>query len=265
VGAHLLLEWPEGRDSRPLETLAELVRCGEGELHLFAAAPQEAPQGVRVHPLAALGEIRSLLSERSLVPDDCTLAGFTAAAYDAARAARVRFARLSDGAAWPQDRPLEHDFAGIPQLEAWFSQMLHLERGRWPIATVGGLVFREDGRALFVRTPKWSGRWGTPGGKIEYGEGHLDAFVREIAEETGLVATEPRVVLVQEALEDPDFVKKRHFLLVNLVARTATAEVRLNHESVESGWFSLRESLALDLNRPTRLLVEHLLRTGDTL
>ncbi|HNY30740.1 MAG TPA: NUDIX domain-containing protein [Fibrobacteria bacterium] len=141
----------------------------------------------------------------------------------------------------------------------WLEAQNQLDTCAWPIATVGGLVFRPDGRALFIRTAKWSGTWGVPGGKIDRGEKHLDAFRREIREETGLDVEDIRLCLVQDAISDPQFHRDRHFLLLNYVAQAILpVVVKLNHESLESGWYSLDEAWGLDLNRPTRQLVDHL-------
>lgn len=39
-----------------------------------------------------------------------------------------------------------------------------------PLPTVAALVSGPSGRVLLVRTTKWRGLWGVPGGKIEWGE-----------------------------------------------------------------------------------------------
>ncbi|NRA94816.1 MAG: dihydroneopterin aldolase [Planctomycetes bacterium] len=128
-----------------------------------------------------------------------------------------------------------------------------------PIATSGGLVFRPDGRALFIKTDKWLGKWGTPGGKIRCHERMDDAFIREVKEETGLDAENVEFVLAMDAIRHPEFYKPRHFLLLNFVGTTPGGEVRLNYEASASKWATLEEATELDLNEPTRQLVEELL------
>lgn len=40
----------------------------------------------------------------------------------------------------------------------------------FPLVTVGALVTNPEGQVLIVRTTKWRGFWGVPGGKVERGE-----------------------------------------------------------------------------------------------
>lgn len=265
----------------------EFVRCAVergGSARIVSSLPQrELERAVEGSGLADLlagihGGVRDktvllprVVADAGLSPDDCLMLGDMEHDLHAARAARVRACAVLHGYSSEATLRAEHPdevWRDLFDARSWLERHLMLETRAWPIATVGGLVFRpEDDRAFFVRTPKWSGRWGTPGGKIDYGEGHLDAFVREIGEETGLEVLDPRLVLVQDAIEEPEFVRPRHFLLLNLVGRVAHAPGiqahRLNHESVEGGWFSLDEALDLELNRPTRVLVEFL-RRGRT-
>ena len=67
-------------------------------------------------------------------------------------------------------------------------------------ATVGALIFNARGEVLMIRTHKWSGLWGIPGGKIKWGETSEAALRREIKEETNLKVTDIKFVLVQDCI-----------------------------------------------------------------
>jgi len=206
-----------------------------------------------------------LVRDTGLSPDDCLMLGDLGHDLDAARAARLRACAILHGYGAEAELRAHHPdeiWRDLHEAEAWLRRHLLLESRAWPIATVGGLAFRDDGKAYFVRTAKWSGLWGTPGGKIDYGEGHLEAFAREIREETGLEIVDAEMVLVQDAIEEPEFTRPRHFVLLNLVGRVSGGRERLNHESLEGGWFDLEEASRLQLNRPTRVLVDLLRSSG---
>jgi ADP-ribose pyrophosphatase YjhB (NUDIX family) len=133
-----------------------------------------------------------------------------------------------------------------------------MERHHFPIVTAGGLL-RDEGRdVLLVRTQKWSNLWGIPGGKVEYGETLEAAFLREILEETGLTAFHPRLVMVQDAIEHPEFYLPRHFVLVNYVAKVTGTRplVRLNDEAQDYLWIPLQDAAHMPLNGPTHALLE---------
>lgn len=127
-----------------------------------------------------------------------------------------------------------------------------------PVVTVGALVLDAAGRGLLVRTHKWHGRWGVPGGKIARGETAEAALKRELREETGLDVDEVRFVAVYEAIDSPEFFKPAHMILLNYTARTAgeAPAVALCDEAQEYRWASREEALALPLNSFTRALVE---------
>ena len=127
-----------------------------------------------------------------------------------------------------------------------------------PVSTVGGLIFDEAGRVLLIRTQKWSNLWGIPGGKIKLGESSVDALRRELKEETDLDIADIRFVLVQDCISSPEFYRDAHFILLNYTCHAAgmAPRVTLNEEAQESRWVTLAEALAMELNHPTRVLLE---------
>lgn len=135
--------------------------------------------------------------------------------------------------------------------------------GRIPISTVGALIFDNADRVLMVKTHKWSNRWGIPGGKIQWGETSEEALARELKEETGLDVEAIRFVLVQDCIHSTEFYRDAHFILLNYTCRARGAlDVVLNDEAQEYVWLPLSQALALDLNQPTRRLVEHVLNAA---
>jgi phosphoglycolate phosphatase len=130
---------------------------------------------------------------------------------------------------------------------------------RIPIATVGAVIFDQAGKALMLRTHKWSNLWGIPGGKIKFGETSEAALRREIKEETNLEVDDVRFVLVQDCIHSKEFYREAHFILLNYtcVARNPS-EVRLNDEAEEFRWLELSQCFSLPLNSPTRILLERI-------
>jgi phosphoglycolate phosphatase len=131
-----------------------------------------------------------------------------------------------------------------------------------PVVTVGALIFDATGRVLMIRTRKWSNLWGIPGGKVKGGESCPAALRREIREETGLDLERVEFALVQDCIHSTEFYRDAHFVLLNYTGHcTGQADVRLNEEAEEFRWVSVETALALPLNQPTRVLLEHVSRT----
>jgi phosphoglycolate phosphatase len=135
-------------------------------------------------------------------------------------------------------------------------QTKDFEESHPPIATVGALIFNDDGDVLMVRTHKWSDLWGIPGGKIKWGEPCEDALRREIKEETDLEICDVEFVLVQDCIHSKEFYREAHFILLNYTCRCAGGpRVTLNEEAREFRWVKPKEASAMPLNQPTRRLL----------
>ena len=132
-----------------------------------------------------------------------------------------------------------------------------------PIVTVGALIFDAASQALMIRTQKWSNLWGIPGGKIKFGEKSVEALRREIREETSLDIEEIKFVFVQDCIHSKEFYRDTHFVLLNYTCRcVGDPRVQLNDEAQEFRWASVHDALAMELNQPTRVLIETVLKTG---
>jgi ADP-ribose pyrophosphatase YjhB (NUDIX family)/phosphoglycolate phosphatase-like HAD superfamily hydrolase len=136
---------------------------------------------------------------------------------------------------------------------------VELDAPAHPICTVGAAVFDSSGRVLMVRTQKWSGLWGIPGGKVKFGETMADALRREIKEETNLEISEIRFILAQDCIHSKEFYREAHFVLLNYTCRAASpTDVKLNDEAQEFRWATLPDALEMRLNHPTRVLLNAL-------
>lgn len=113
-----------------------------------------------------------------------------------------------------------------------------------------------DGQVLLVRTTKWRGLWGVPGGKVDWGETLVEAVEREFREETGLRLHDVRYAQTQEAVLSEEFYKPAHMVLVDFFARVDTTEITPNEEIETWAWVPLAETAGYPLNTFTRTLVD---------
>ena len=129
---------------------------------------------------------------------------------------------------------------------------------KFPLITVGAIIFNKKGRFLFVKSNKWKGQYGIPAGKVHYGEKVVDGLKREIKEETGLDVYDIKFLLRQEIINPKDFFKKAHFVSLNYTCRAKNTNVRLNNEAQSCIWVKPENSLKL--NEPTRELMQYYLK-----
>ncbi len=127
---------------------------------------------------------------------------------------------------------------------------------KFPLATVGALVTGPSNNVLIVKTTKWRGSWGVPGGKIDWGETLETAVKRELKEEVGLDLSEIRFAVAQEAVLSDEFHKDAHFILLNYYAVSDHEIITPNEEIEEWAWVSPQEALEHPINSYTRVLIE---------
>src|SRR3989338_3788711 len=131
---------------------------------------------------------------------------------------------------------------------------------KYPLITVGALIFNKKNKILFVKSNKWKGQYGIPAGKVHYGEKVIDGLRREIKEETDLDVYGIKFLLRQEIINPKDFFKKSHFVSFNHICKAKSMNVKLNNEAQSYKWVTAENALKLELNKPTKGLIQYYLK-----
>lgn len=118
-----------------------------------------------------------------------------------------------------------------------------LEHDRTPVAAVIAVVLRGDTLILVRRAnPPDAGLWGFPGGKIEFGEATEQAAVRELREETGVIAHATETFTALDAMETAaDGTVTRHFVLIGVLCRWFSGDPVADDDAMEARWFTFDE------------------------
>jgi ADP-ribose pyrophosphatase YjhB (NUDIX family) len=109
-----------------------------------------------------------------------------------------------------------------------------------PLHGVTAVVLDDDRRVLLVRRAD-NGQWALVTGCLEPGEQPAAGALREIEEETGVIASAERLLSVV-ALPLTTFLNgdQAHWLNVTFRCQAVSGEARVNDdESVDVGWFCL--------------------------
>lgn len=109
-----------------------------------------------------------------------------------------------------------------------------------PIVGVLAVVLRGD-KALVVRraNPPMAGRWGFPGGVLELGETVAEGAMRELIEETGVVADPIGSLTVIDTIDrDGEGRVRFHYTLVAVRGRWRSGQGVAGDDADEVAWLS---------------------------
>ncbi len=126
-------------------------------------------------------------------------------------------------------------------------------------------IIRKGSKILMLkRTPKsaFPNQWELPGGKIDALE-TLDHITREVFEETGLIikVTKPSILTSSNIINTGKY-RGYTFLSVFNEAKVVGGRFKLSHEHVDSGWFTKKQILNLNLADYTKLSIYKLFTIG---
>lgn len=125
-----------------------------------------------------------------------------------------------------------------------------------PRAVVGILAYNDKKEVFLATGNKWKGKWIVPGGHLEWGETFVQCAQREMKEETHLDIEDVEFIQLQESIFSEDFIKKKHFVFIDVIAKATTDDVILNEELEEYGWFSFEEAKKLNTYSSTKRFIE---------
>lgn len=110
-------------------------------------------------------------------------------------------------------------------------------KATYKILASGGLVYNSLGQFLILQTSKGKdfGKWVVPGGKLDVGETPMDAFAREVFEETGLAVG--RVNLL--GIRDYTARSGNHYQFYDYASSVEDdKQIKINEESLAFKWIT---------------------------
>jgi ADP-ribose pyrophosphatase YjhB (NUDIX family) len=126
------------------------------------------------------------------------------------------------------------------------------------------VILVEKGRVLLVRraNPPSHNLYAFPGGRVDPGEMLEGAALRELREETGLIARDPRPHRVYDLIErDAAGLITSHFLLTvfrAMLDSDSPSDPVAADDALEAGWFDPAAALELPMPESVRECLEEL-------
>lgn len=130
-----------------------------------------------------------------------------------------------------------------------------------PVPAVGIVCLKGDEVLLIRRgTPPRMGEWSLPGGRIEPGERAIDAALRELREETGVVASILSLIDVVDGIF-PE--AGRHYVLIDYVAQWTDGEPVAGDDAAEALFMPMEAALAAVAWNETRRIIRQAVDLRD--
>ena len=124
-------------------------------------------------------------------------------------------------------------------------------------------VVHHEGRFLLVKRKKEpnANTWGFPGGHVELGETGLEAAVRELAEETGVVGKAEHYLTNVDTITHADDGSVRfHYLLAVVICSYQSGAPLAADDVSDAGWFSAEETATLHQSPNVQKIIEQIVR-----
>ena len=127
-----------------------------------------------------------------------------------------------------------------------------------PVVSVGAVVLDGD-RVLLVKRGQepLKGRWSLPGGVVELGESLVEALVREVQEETGLVIEVGALVEALDRVErTSDGRVAYHYVILDFLCRPRSGEPRQGSDADEVCWAATSSLARYDVTAATAAVIQ---------
>ncbi|MBF0122507.1 MAG: NUDIX domain-containing protein [Candidatus Omnitrophica bacterium] len=129
--------------------------------------------------------------------------------------------------------------------------------GKPVLLVLRGIIRNDEGRYLLMKRSRnslsWPGYWEFPGGKVNPGEAHEAAFIREMMEETGFSVRPAKLFAEFEWERAHDIVLYRIFIAGNI-----SGEFKISEEHDDFGWFLSEEMKELNVSSPLLQIIKKL-------
>jgi 8-oxo-dGTP diphosphatase len=123
-----------------------------------------------------------------------------------------------------------------------------------PLVGVGAVIV-DDGRILLEKRKNepGKGKWSIPGGLVELGETLEQTVIREVKEETGLDAEDPKQVDVVDSItRNEEGQIKYHFVIIDYILKVRGGVLKASSDADDLRWVPFDEGEEYDLTRSFR-------------